>query len=111
MIPSIWQWAGNGTPLADTVPARLNCADVICVGATGKLVRFARLVHAPAGSESAVAAEPAGAPSTVRHTPIKILLPKIVMRRCQRWCSGVIGLPPGYICGGSARSVVSRLAN
>jgi hypothetical protein len=37
--------------VADVVPGGLNCTSVIRVGVTGNLVRFARFVHAVAGSD------------------------------------------------------------
>src|SRR6516162_2053649 len=93
MMPSIWQWSGSGTPFAETVPAGLNCTDVICVGVTGKLVRFARLRHAPAGSDEAVAAKLAGAPKAAIDAAIKTLR-GIVNSRCRGCRCGFMSFLP-----------------
>src|SRR5262252_3716292 len=84
MMPSTWQWAGNGTPFADTAPDGLNCTEVIWVGVTGKFFRFARLTQAAAGSEAAVAAKPGGAPRTARDITSGMLRLEMVIPRCRR---------------------------
>src|SRR5215471_4154130 len=57
MIPWIWQWSGSDTPFAVVVPLGFHLASVICVGVTGKSVRFAMFAHAVAGSGRLLCAE------------------------------------------------------
>src|SRR5215475_4990405 len=80
MIPWIWQWSGSGTPLAVVVPLGFHLASVICVGVTGKSVRFAMFAHAVAGSGRLLCAKVA--PKLISDTPIT-RLPRAVIR-CRR---------------------------